>query len=152
MGPTCQSLIRTSVSHQLKDQINAVVSSWFDPRVQNWCYPYIYSPVPPPWRHLGKPSSYLSSRSTHTRRNRSRTFQCSRLVAREWGSSWAHAQAPDLVLEARQSLVSSLLHLVRLIINLSYSYIYVYAYFEYISCLVKVIITFVCGFIERIAY
>ena len=56
-----------------------------------------------------------------------------------------------LVLEARQSLVSSLLHLVRLIINLSYSYLHGYAYFEYIYCLVMVIITFVCGFIERLA-
>ena len=63
----------------------------------------------------------------------------------------AHAQVLDLVLEAWQSLVSSLLHLVRLIINLSYSYLHGFAYFEYISCLVKVIITFVHGFIERLA-
>jgi hypothetical protein len=47
--------------------------------------------------------------------------------------------------------VSSLLHLVRLILNLSYSYLYGRAYFQYISCLVMVIITFVCGFIERLA-
>ena len=59
--------------------------------------PYIYSLVPPPQRHLGNPNSYLWSRSRHMRRNRSRTSQCSRLVAREWGSSWAHAQVPDLV-------------------------------------------------------
>ena len=65
---------------------------------------------------------------------------------------WAHAQVLDLVLEAQQSLVSSLLHLVRLIINLSYSYLHGYAYFEYISCLVMAIITFVCRFIERLAY
>jgi hypothetical protein len=51
--------------------------------------------------------------------------------------SWAHAQVSDLVLEAQQSLVSSLLHLVRLIINLSYSYLRGHAYFEYISHLVK---------------
>ena len=37
---------------------------------------------------------------------------------------WAHAQVLDLVLEAQQSLVSSLLHLVRLIINSSYSYLH----------------------------
>jgi hypothetical protein len=49
------------------------------------------------------------------------------------------------------NLVSSLLHLVRLVINLSYSYLHGYAYFEYISYLVKVIITFVCGFIEGLA-
>jgi hypothetical protein len=48
--------------------------------------------------------------------------------------------------------VSSVLHRVRLIINLSYSYLHGYAYFEYISCLVKFIFTFVCGFIERLAY
>jgi hypothetical protein len=53
---------------------------------------------------------------------------------------------------ARQSLVSLLLYLARLIINLPYSYLHGYAYFEYISRLVKVIITFVCGFIERLAY
>ena len=53
------------------------------------------------------------------------------------GSSWADAQVLDLVSEARQSLVSSLLHLVRLIINLSYSYLRGYAYFEDISRLVK---------------
>jgi hypothetical protein len=63
----------------------------------------------------------------------------------------AHAQVSDLVLEAQQSLVPSLVHLVRPIINLSYSYIYGYAYFEYISCLVMVIITFMCEFIERLA-
>jgi hypothetical protein len=40
-------------------------------------------------------------------------------------------------LEARQSLVSSLLHLVRPIINLSYSYLHGYAYLEYISRLIK---------------
>ena len=43
----------------------------------------------------------------------------------------------DLVLEARQSLVSSLLYLVRLIINLLYSYLHGYAYFKYIFCLVR---------------
>jgi hypothetical protein len=52
---------------------------------------------------------------------------------------------------AQRSLISSLLHLVRLIINISYSYLHGYAYFEYISCLVMVFITFVCGFIERLA-
>ena len=98
---------------------------------------YIRVPRPPPWSHPRNPNLYLSFRSTHTRRIRSRTLQCSRLVAREWGSSWAHAQVLDLVLKARQSLVSSLLHLVRLIINLSYSYLHGYVYFEYISFLVK---------------
>ena len=73
------------------------------------------------------------------------------LVAQEWGSSWAHAQVLDLVLEARQSLVSSVLHLERLTINSSYSYLHGYIYFEYISFLVDVIITFVCRFIERLA-
>ena len=38
----------------------------------------------------------------------------------------------NLFLEAQQSLESSLLHLVRLIINLSYSHLHGYAYFEYI--------------------
>jgi hypothetical protein len=47
------------------------------------------------------PNSYLSFRSTHTMRVRSRTLQCSRLVVGVWGSSWAHAQVLDLVLEAR---------------------------------------------------
>ena len=56
-----------------------------------------------------------------------------------------------LVLEARQSLVSLLLHLVKLIINLSYSYLHGYVYFKYISCLVEVIFTFVCEFMERLA-
>jgi hypothetical protein len=102
---------------------------------------------PPPWSYPENPNLYLSSRSTHTRRIRSRALQCSRLVARSKGQ----VEVPDLVLEARQSLVSSLLHPVRLIINLSYSYLHGYAYFEYISCLVKIIITFVCGFIECLA-
>jgi hypothetical protein len=35
MGSTSQSLLRTSVSHRLLDCIYAVLSSWFDPRVQN---------------------------------------------------------------------------------------------------------------------
>jgi hypothetical protein len=79
------------------------------------------------------------------------TFYCSRLVARERGSSWAPAQVPNLVLEAWESHVSSLLHLVIRVLNLSYSYLYGYTYFEYISYLAMVIITFVCGFIERLA-
>ena len=99
--------------------------------------PIYSSPYPPPYSHLKNPNSYLSFRSRHTGRIRSRALQCSRLVAQECGLSWAHAQVLDLVLEARQSLVSSLLHLVRLIINLSYSYLHGYVYFEYISCLVK---------------
>ena len=99
--------------------------------------PIYSSPYPPHLRHLGNPNSYLSFRSTHTMRIRSRALQCSRLVAWEWGSSWAHSQVSDLVFDARQSLVSSLLHLVRLIINLAYSYLHGYVYFEYISCLVK---------------
>ena len=41
--------------------------------------------------------------------------------------------------------------LVILIINSLYSYLHGYAYFEYVSCLVEIIITFVCGFIERLA-
>jgi hypothetical protein len=138
------------VLHRLKDRIYTVYSSQFDLRVQNWCYPLYIRPYIPSLRSSWKPNSYLSFRSTHTRRIRSITFQCSRLVAREWRSSWAHAQVSDLVLEARQSLVSSLLHLLRLIINLSYSYLHGYAYFEYISRLFKVIITFVWRFIERL--
>jgi hypothetical protein len=106
------------------------------------------SPTPPS-SDPRNPNSYLSSISTYTKGIRSRALQCSRLVAREWRSSWAHAQVSDLVLEARRSLVSLLLHFVRLIINLSYSYLHGYAYFEYISCLVMV--TFVCGFMERLA-
>jgi hypothetical protein len=43
--------------------------------------------------------------------------------------SRAYAQVSDLVLDARQSLVSSLLHLVRLIINSLYFYPHGYAYF-----------------------
>jgi hypothetical protein len=35
MGPTNQSLLRTSVSHCLRDHIYAIYSSRFDPRVQN---------------------------------------------------------------------------------------------------------------------
>jgi hypothetical protein len=52
-------------------------------------------------------------------------------------------------LEAWQSLVSSLLHLVRLVINLSYSYLHGYAYFKYISCLVKFYLYF-CVRVHRV--
>jgi hypothetical protein len=37
-------------------------------------------------------------------------------------------------------------------LSLFLSYLHGCAYFEYVSCLVKVIFTFVCGFIERLAY
>ena len=35
MGPTSQPLLYTSVFHRLLDCIYAIVSSWFDSRVQN---------------------------------------------------------------------------------------------------------------------
>jgi hypothetical protein len=151
VGPTVQCLLRMMVLHRLKDASTPFIQVGLIQGSRINATPYIYGPVPPSLRPSWNPNSYLSFRSTHTKRIKSRALQCSRLVVREWGSSWAHAQVLDLILEARQSLVYSLLHLVRLVINLSYSYLYSYAYFEYISCLVKVIITFVCGFIERLA-
>ena len=35
LGPTWQFLLRTSVLHRLKDYINAVLSSQFDPMAQD---------------------------------------------------------------------------------------------------------------------
>ena len=100
------------VSHRLWESISVIDQGWF---IQRWSreltwiddmvipcpllhldslpptppQPIYNIPYPLPTAIMENPNSYLSFRSTHTRRIRSRTLQCSRLVAREWGSSWA---------------------------------------------------------------
>ena len=94
----------------------------------------------PPQTLSRKPISF---RSRHTGRNRSRALQCNRLVAWEWGSSWAHVQVSDLVyLHFHISW--------DFIIIILFLSIWLYLIWIYTSCLVKVLFTFVCGFIERL--
>ena len=79
---------------------------------------------------LGNPNSYLPFRSTHTRRIRSRTLQCSRLVARELGScssykfSLGGSEKPCIFTSTSCKTYYQFIIF----------YLHGYAYFEYISC------------------
>ena len=58
--PTCQPFLQMSVFHRLLDCIYAVLSSRYDPRVQNWCSGLYIAALPPSLENPWNPNSYLS--------------------------------------------------------------------------------------------
>jgi hypothetical protein len=88
-GPPGQPPLWMSVFHRFLDCIYAVLLSRFDPRVQNWRYPYIYSPVPPPIEPSWNPNLYSPHQDQSQQSREDESSIGSSLISRDrvWGKS-----------------------------------------------------------------